>query len=280
VNDVSVPSYRVRPADDGPSWRMLALAGGFLGVIAVGGAAWWGASRIGGPRTVPVIEPDPRPVKVRPEDPGGLRVANQDEFIFDRDARDRVRPNGTARLAPEPERPALAQLRAQVAPPPVVMEPVPAAPAPAPDAAPGPAAEPGAVPDPGAVARQAAPPASGGAAAPSAPSSAATSPPAEAPAEAPTQAAAGPAPVPNGRVRVQLGALLSEEQARGEWDRLARRMPDLLGAFRPQILRFERGEGTPTMWRLRTGGFASTDSARDFCEQVRARGGVCAVIGG
>ena len=89
MSDVPVPSYRVRPADDGPSWRMLALAGGFLGVVAVGGAAFWGAARIGGPRTVPVIEPDPRPIKVRPEDPGGLRVANQDEFIFDRDARDR-----------------------------------------------------------------------------------------------------------------------------------------------------------------------------------------------
>jgi len=254
VSDVPVPSYRVRPVEDGPPWRMLAVAGGFLSVLAVGGAAWWGMARMhSGPRSVPVIEPDPRPVKIRPDDPGGLRVANQDEIIFDRNARERARPNGSAQLAPAPEQPALAQLRAQVAPPPAVLEPVPV-PAP-PQAVPSQAA----APEPAAAAPAAAP---------------------EAPAAEATASAPAFAPVPNGRVQVQLGALVSEETARAEWDRLVRRLPDLLGAFRPQVLRYERGEGTPTLWRLRTGGFASGDSARAFCEQVRARGNVCSVIGG
>ncbi len=98
MNDITIPSYRVRPVEAGSSWRLLAIAGGVVGVMALGGAAWWGVSRLGGPHTIPVIEPDPRPVKVRPDNPGGLRVANQDELIFDRNARERARPTGTARL--------------------------------------------------------------------------------------------------------------------------------------------------------------------------------------
>ncbi|GGG51134.1 hypothetical protein GCM10010964_42990 [Caldovatus sediminis] len=259
MSDAIVPSYRVRPPEDGLSWRLLAIAGGVAAVLALGAAAWWGASRLGlgGPRGVPVIEPDPRPVKVRPQDPGGLRVAYQDEFIFDRNARERALPPEDAQLAPGPERPALERLRAQIAPPPAVMAPV---------AAPGPAGAAGA--EPGQAAPQAAS-APGQAAAASAPAAA----------EAPDSPAAF-APVAHGRIQVQLGALASEELARAEWERLARRMPELLAAFRPQILRFDRGEGAPPMWRLRVGGFADAATARAFCEQARGRGAACAVIGG
>jgi hypothetical protein len=77
---------------------------------------------------------------------------------------------------------------------------------------------------------------------------------------------------------VQLGALDSEAGARTEWDRLARRAPELLQGHSPQIIRFER-QDTPTMWRLRTGGF-SAEAAREFCDGVRGKGGACAVIGG
>jgi hypothetical protein len=212
---------------------------------------------------VPVIEPDPRPVKVRPQDPGGLRVAYQDEFIFDRNARERALPPGDAQLAPGPERPALERLRAQIQPPPTVMAPLPppAAPAPA-----GPAA-----PEPAQGAVQAVPTPE-----PAAPAA----PPAPVAAAGPSGQPAAFAPSPQGRIQVQLGALASEELARAEWERLSRRMPELLAAFRPQILRFDRGEGAPPMWRLRVGGFADAATARAFCEQARGRGAACAVIGG
>ncbi len=78
-------------------------------------------------------------------------------------------------------------------------------------------------------------------------------------------------------MRVQLGALTSEESAREEWDRLARRHDDLLGAFRPQVVRFER-EGQATLYRLRTGGFADVAAARAFCEQAKAKQMPCIVI--
>ena len=218
---------------------MVAFGGGVAAVLLVGGAAWWGLTRVGGPHSVPLIEPDPRPFKVRPDDPGGLRVPNQDELIFERNRGSSAQPPG-ARLAPEPEAPSIDALRAQVAQPAprpaALATPVPAAPAPA-----------------------AAPPA-------------ATAPQVAAPAPA-----TRPAPVPNGSIRVQLGALTSDEAARGEWDRLARRHAELLGAFRPQVVRFER-DGQATLYRLRTGGFADVATARSFCEQAHAKQVPCVVI--
>lgn len=268
MTDVQMPSYRVRPADGGPPWRMLAIGGGLAAVLAVGAAIAWGISRSGGSRSVPLIEADPRPFKVRPDDPGGLRVPNQDELIFERNRGGA--PSAGARLAPEPEGPRLDALRAQVAQP-TQQAAAPSAPA-APAAAPATPAAP----------RQAA---NGAPAAPSgqrqAPATTAappaTAPAAQAPAATPAAAPARPAPAPNGTIRVQLGALTSEEAARAEWDRLARRHADLLGAFRPQVVRFER-EGQPTLYRLRTGGFADVAAAQSFCEQARAKQMPCTII--
>nr|WP_245216837.1 SPOR domain-containing protein [Neoroseomonas nitratireducens] len=233
---------------------MLAVGGGIAAVVAVVGALAWGITRASGPRSVPLIEADPRPIKVRPDDPGGLRVPNQDELIFERNRGSNAQP-GAARLGPEPEGPRIDALRAQVAQP----NPPPAA-APAPQA-PQAAGRPGAAP-PAATPQASAPQAA-------APQSAAPPPAA--------QQAARPAPAPGGTVRVQLGALASEEAARAEWDRLARRHADLLGAFRPQVVRFER-EGQPPLFRLRTGGFASAEAAREFCEQARGRSLPCTVV--
>ncbi|GGI99331.1 hypothetical protein GCM10011320_02590 [Neoroseomonas lacus] len=226
---------------------MVAFGGGVAAVLVVGGGIYWGLSRAGGPRSVPVIEPDPRPFKVRPDDPGGLRVPNQDELIFERNRGSNLQPRD-ARLAPEPEAPSLEALRAQVAQPP----PRAAAPE-APAATPQPQL-------PAAV-----------------PRTAATVAPAPAPAAEQPAAPTTFAPAANGRIRVQLGALTSEESARGEWDRLARAHADLLGAFQPQVVRFER-EGQTTLYRLRTGGFANTATAQAFCEQAKAKRMPCVVV--
>ena len=232
---------------------MVAFGGGVAAVLLVGGAAWWGLTRVGGPHSVPLIEPDPRPFKVRPDDPGGLRVPNQDELIFERNRGSNAQPPG-ARLAPEPEAPSLEALRAQVAqPPPRVAAPTSL------DLAPAAA--------PPQQQRAATTPRAAEPAAPAAP----------APAAAEPAEAARFAPVSTGRIRVQLGALTSEESARGEWDRLARRNAELLGAFRPQVVRFER-DGQATLYRLRTGGFADVATARSFCEQAHAKQVPCVVI--
>ncbi len=235
MSDVLIPSYRVRP-EKGPavSRAMMMVAGGLLGSVLLVGAVAWGISRMG-PRPVPVIEADTRPVRVRPENPGGLQVANQDELIFERNPGRRDRGAPEARLAPAPEAPNLDRLREQVAPPPAPVAVVPANPAPS--ARPAPATP--------------------------------AAPPAAAPAAATPPAARG------GRHVVQFGALASEDAARQEWTRLQRRVPELAG-HQPQVVKFER-EGQPTLWRLRTGGFADAAAARAFCETARGKGATCVV---
>ncbi|TCZ66695.1 SPOR domain-containing protein [Roseicella aquatilis] len=254
MSDLAIPSWRPRQEKQGPSWRMLAFAGGALGLVAVGGAIAWGVSRMG-PQPVPVIEPDTRPVKVRPENPGGLIVPNQDQLVLQPPEvrREAERRSGSARLGAGPESPQLDLLRQQAAPP----EPPQAQPAPAPVPVPQQMSALGNAP-------QLAPPVA--------------APPA-APAVAPaTPAAPRLAPVPGGRTMVQLGALVSEEAARAEWARIVKRVPEL-AAFQPRISRLER-EGQDPLFRLRTGGLADAAAAKALCEAVRAKGAACNPIGG
>jgi hypothetical protein len=76
-----------------------------------------------------------------------------------------------------------------------------------------------------------------------------------------------------------LGALPSEAAARGEWDRLQKRVPELLGNRRVNLAPLDR-EGQTTMYRIRTGGFADAATARAFCDEMKTRSIPCMVIGG
>jgi cell division septation protein DedD len=230
---------------------MLAVAGGLLGSVALAGAVAWGVSRMG-PRPVPVIEPDIRPLKVRPENPGGMIVPNQDQLVLEPPAvrREAERRGERARLDSGPEAPQLGLLRQQAAPP----APSQVAPAPAPQQMSS-LGNPAPVPLPVAT-----PPA--------------------APAPVPVAAPVAPrlAPVANGRSMIQLGALASEEAARAEWERLAKRVPELAG-FQPRIMKLER-EGQAPLFRLRAGGLADAAAAKALCEAVKAKGGACNPVGG
>lgn len=243
---------------------MIIIAGSVLAAGAVIAALVWGVSR-GSTRNAPLIEADARPIKVRPDNPGGLRVPNQDELIFDRNRGALATAPGA--LAPEAEKPRVDQLRQQLAER-AAQEAARSAP---PAATPAPA-QPAAPP---AAART--PPA---AAAPVTPTPPATTSALTAPSlPAPIPSAERFAPVPNGRAQVQLGALPSEAVARGEWERLQRRVPELLGNRRVTVAPFER-EGQTTLYRIRTGGFADRATARAFCEEMKTRSIPCMVIGG
>lgn len=280
MSDVTIPSYRVAREDRGaaPAARVLLIAGGLLGAVAVGGAVVWGIGRmggvggLGGPRGVPVLEPDSRPIKVRPENPGGLVVPNTDQLVLEplavRRAAERQQ-GANATLAPQPEAPQLDLLRREAAPP---------------------------VPIPGVEGMTDSPGAGPGA--PAAPSSlgnrmaalpaplpvATNTPPATASAPAGQPAPQPPAaqpttPAPTGRVQVQLGALASEEAARAEWARLQRRVPALAGR-QPQVIRLDRGAEQAPLWRLRTSGLPDAPAAQALCDAVRGVGGACAVVSG
>ena len=246
---------------------MIIIAGSVLAVGAVIAALVWGFSR-GSSRNAPLIEADARPIKVRPDNPGGLRVPNQDELIFDRNRGERAKASGA--LAPEAEKPRVDQLRQQLAER-AAQEAARSAP---PAAPPAPAAAQPAAPP--AAARNAPPAAAPATPAPPATTSALTAPSLPAPVPATADRFA---PVANGRAQVQLGALPSEGAARGEWERLQRRVPEFLGNRRVSLAPLDR-EGQTTMYRIRTGGFADAATARAFCDEMKTRSIPCMVIGG
>ncbi|MFM7691274.1 MAG: SPOR domain-containing protein, partial [Alphaproteobacteria bacterium] len=213
---------------------------------------------------------DARPIKVRPDNPGGLRVPNQDELIFDRNRG--ARPATPGGLAPEAEKPRVDQLRAQLAER-AAQEAARAAP---PAAAPAPAPAAAQSASPPASARSAPQGAAPATPAPPATTSALTAPSLPAPVPANAERFA---PVADGRAQVQLGALPSEAAARGEWERLQRRVPEFLGNRRVSLMPLDR-EGQTTMYRIRTGGFADAATARAFCDEMKTRSIPCMVIGG
>ena len=91
--------------------------------------------------------------------------------------------------------------------------------------------------------------------------------------QAPAAAAAKP---PGKTITVQLTAVKSEADAQAAWDKMAKKMPDLVGPRRPLFQKVTEQGATP--WRLRTGGFTDQTQARVFCDQVKAKGGKCVVL--
>jgi len=250
--DIPSPTYRVPRRSRGmdPGTRKLAIIAGCLGgalLLVVGG--WSLMGRHGGP--VPVIEADKSPLRVKPDNPGGLQVGGTNDEILSDGA-----DSTTGKLAPGAETPDPQALKA----PPADAPPVAAAPSqPAAPAGPTTPAAPLPVASAPAPAR---PVIAEHAAAPAKP-------------QAADHAQAARLSAGKGNTLVQLAALSSEEAAKQEWQRLEKRMPGLLDGRQPAVSRIER-DGK-TYWRLRTGGFTDIAQATAFCEQVRAKGSGCSI---
>jgi hypothetical protein len=227
-----------RPGMD-PDTRRLVIFAGSLGAVLL---TLIGASFLVGHRSteVPIVVADSRPVRVKPENPGGMKIdgAENDVFLSATD-------NKNARLAPAAEAPDIKRLTATPATAPAPDVAAPAAIAPA---------KPAAISAP-AVSAPAAKPLP-------------AKPPLAAVEARPPAAAGHPA-------TVQLAAVTSEDAARNEWQLLARRMPELLNGHQPVFSRIERNGHT--FWRVRTAGFADVAQARSFCDRIRAKGAGCTV---
>lgn len=236
----SDPSRRRTGLD--PATKKLALiALGVAGVAVLGIGIFSASGHRGG--EVPVIQADSRPLRVKPENPGGMQVAGSNDEILSGDA-----ASTSSQLAPPPETPAPNVLRArQQAQAQVQAQAHTQAPSRPASVAPAPVEA-----DPAPVVAVEKPP-------------------------APTRAAAhAPAPSGSGKgTLVQLAALSSEDAARAAWVRLSKRLPELLDGRHPSVSRTE--VGGKVYWRLRTGGFSGTAQATSFCEQARAKGAACAV---
>lgn len=242
-NDIDLTGGSWRTQSRGtmdPSMRRLGLIAGGIAVVALGVGGWSVMSH----RThaVPVIEADSRPIRMKPENPGGMQIAGAEEQIMGGTG------NGQAdAMAPLAEAPAPQALRAQVKASQPSLPAAVAAPVPEPVVA-APVVSAPVVPAPVA--------------------------PAPVAAAVPAHPVAAPHPVSSG-LQVQLAALESEQAAMAEWQRLAKRMPDLLGGRQPAVQKTER-DGR-TLYRLRTSGFADVAAATVFCNQLRTKGAGCAI---
>lgn len=270
----------------------------FVGVLVVAGGAgaagwyflndWLGHEPDG---EVPLIRAESGPVKVRPEEPGGMEVPDRDKLVYDRmdgtEGRDTVE-----RLLPSAEKPL-----PKPAPAPGT-SPVPSAPQAAIPAAPVPltpkAAPP--VPPPPAPPVKADAPAAATPVAPTpAPQKVVPSvedvlaamkpPPVEtkkqpAPAETTAKAAqpTAPAVVKGGPYQVQLSALRSREQVDAEWERLRRKNSDLLGSLELSVVRADLGPGKGVFFRLRAGPVADEQAAQALCQKLSERKIGCLVV--
>jgi hypothetical protein len=234
---------RVRSGGMDPDMRRMALFAGGIGTLL---ALLIGASALTGRHSgeTPVVTADTRPVRVKPENPGGMKIDGAENDVFSAGA-----DTGNAKLAPPAETPDTKAWRSASAQPnPAVTDAPPPAAATKADAA----VQPKTVAAPTAA-----------------------KPPVAAPAPTKLPVAAAPPATAGHPATVQLAALSSEEAAHGEWQSLTKRLPDLLGGRQPSYSRTEHDGHT--FWRVRTSGFSDAAQARGFCEKVKAKGLGCSV---
>ncbi len=246
------------------SARKSLLFGALIGLAVAAGAAWYilgsgGSPKTAGPREVPVVKSEKAPVKVRPADPGGMEVPNQDKMVYDRVGKGAAKPE-VEHLLPQPASPkdlpksgdALGDGMAPLPPPlPEVAKPVETAKVPPPMAAPAKPAEP---------AKPAAVPL----------------------AKVETVKPAAPAPAASEKItatgawQVQLAALKEESRAKSEWTRAMKVAPAILGNLPHEVVRADLG-AKGVFYRLRAGGFAAREQAEQVCESLKAKGIGCVV---
>ncbi len=230
---------------------------------AFAAAGWYANDQLGSTTRVTerllLVKADPGPVKVRPEEPGGLKVPNQDKLVYERLTLEE--PEATPeQLLPPPEEPLA---RPKPAEPVVSVESGDADTA---DAAISAKARSG-----GETAT-----AKAGGEEKRAPIAVVSLEPA---AKAPEAGSPKPAAsTPGGRYLVQLGAYRSRESATGAWNRLRETHAGLLAGLSLNIMRADLGPGKGVYYRARVGPFDASAQARALCDNLKSRKVDCFVV--
>jgi hypothetical protein len=303
TDDVFDDDYYGRRRSSAKGGRTVSLVVGVvLGLAIVGGVGWY-ALKDGGMSLVPgepqTVQADPNPYKIKPENPGGLQVENQDKLVYDRVAKGNA-PNRVENLLPPAEEPKAPPQKPKTEPakPQVAAEdkkaledivkataeaPKPAAAPPAPEPpkqvaeAPKPEASKA---DPLAAAVAAAAPGKTSATGPIVTDS---KPVEAAPAQPPVQTAAvtpaapTPAAAGSGSFQIQLVSVPSEEAANSEWTRLNRKHKDLFANLSPAVTKADLGD-RGTFYRLRAGPLADKAAADALCAALAAEKTGCVVV--
>lgn len=233
-------------------WPKIAVAIVTIAVLAgVGGYAFERLSPSSSVTSleVPLIRADDSPTKIRPEDPGGMAIPDQDKLVYQalggQGGEEKIE-----RILPSPE------------------EPIPLPPDIEPAAGPAAVSEP-AVPEPAVT-----------------PERATEIPPSpEAGAEDTVVAAVPPAPKKaetppssDKAYQIQLAALRSAEAANEAWRQLAKANTDLLGALRPNVVRADLGAEKGVFFRLRAGPLRDAAAAKSLCAKLKARNADCLIV--
>lgn len=270
--------------------RLRAIVTITVAVIAVGAIVAAGLHFLGGRRGgglgVPVIKADDRPIKIRPDDRGGMQVPNQDKLVYERMDQGAESEPKVERLLPQAEAPKTPPRQALPAPEPMPpLQPAVAPPqrAVAPQA-PKPGEPPNPKPAPSAkvAAQPMETPATGYQPVQNreqviTPAQVAAVPPPPPVVQAPAPVAAAPAvkAPPGGDYVIQLGAVRAQDLAENEWKRIQKVNADLLGGLHSDIVRVEL-EGKGVFWRIRAAPLSET-SARQLCAELTARSQGCIV---
>lgn len=276
--------------------RWIIIAAALLGTVAFGWASW-SAYRSAGPTgsgIVPLLKADSEPTRIRPDNPGGMPIPNQDKAIYDKLDPRRAPPSGVERLLPPPEspvsRPAAVAAKAPEDSEPAAKPAIPSlgettqtaarevgtATVKAPVEPELPPAPPSSAAAPSPFTKLEAPPPP----AKSAPKAATPAPREQTAAVSPSSPPAAKA-VPEVKVagpgmRVQLGAVGSEDAAHKEWERIRRANGDLLGALSPAFVRADLG-AKGIVYRIQAGPVGGADAAADLCAKLKARNVGCFV---
>lgn len=306
--------------DDGSRHRLgRGVLAGVVSVILVGvlvgsaTIAYQLGFESGASRVTPIITAGDQPFKVRPADPGGMKIPNQDKRIYEQLASGKTVPKGSgpkgpgkerlvrsgerpiesllmtvrpAAAPPSGQRPANQRAEAEnvlpskvrLPPPPPPMRPLPRPPA-------GPLV----IKDltagpkrgektgkPVKAIKQ--PPRAAIAPAPRVIAPAARRVPSVAALPSPPAAIPKRPSADSGRYLVQLSSAKSMGNAQQSWRNLRRRHPDLFDGLSNSIAKTYLGAKKGTWYRLRAGPFETRASARLACERAKKRKVACFVV--
>lgn len=308
----------------GSGGSTLKVLGILVGLTVILGGIWLGfgdrlmAMVAGQSGETPVIKANPAPIKVRPENPGGMNVPNQGRLVYGVVDGTASQPR-VERLLPSPEKPvAVDQVLKRSVPetndvvvgtaPRGTADPSPSAPrrltptetntapkplTPVPSAeevakltAPAPAPEPTRGSETLQAPTSTTPdPVAAVPAPPPVPSAPATTVASPQPTAPATQQVARATPAPEAPVtdlaksyRIQLAASRTNGAVESEWDRLRRRHVDLLGDLRLQVTKVDLGATKGIFYRLRAGPLATETAAKTLCERLKQRKLGCLVV--
>lgn len=271
------------------SLRKLLMIGLSGAVIAGFGTALWFAYEQGvrrGVQMVPVlVRAEKGPIKVKPDDPGGMNVPHRDKTVYDRlsgqpetaEAEKLLPPPENvvekplaavrdAKAEPEPDDGGTPNPKVQVAEPP---KPAPAAPQPKAQTA---SVSPDAIGKP----KQLIPAAPKAASKPASEPKSASKPKSE-PKKAPAAKPVAKKTAPINSYLIQIGAFRSADRARAGWQRLVKENKALLGSLTPVVVRADLGK-KGVYHRLRAGPMDGKEAAAAMCSRLKQRKVGCLVI--